>query len=94
VARDGGCRWQGCDRPPGWTQVHHLKEVFTENGPTDLNEMVLECSTHHDYVHHKDWTYIGSADDLHLQRPDGTLIHAPPRGPIFAEHRQLQLATS
>ena len=41
VARDGGCRWPGCDRPPGWTEAHHLREVFTENGPTDLNEMVL-----------------------------------------------------
>jgi hypothetical protein len=68
-----------------------LKEVFTENGPTDLNEMVLGCSTHHDHLHHKGWTYIGSADDLSLRRPDGTLIPAPPRGPIFAEPRQRQL---
>ncbi len=92
VARDGGCRWPGCDRPPGWTEAHHLKEVFTENGPTDLNEMVLGCSTHHDYLHHKGWTYIGSADDLYLRQPDGTLIPAPPRGPVFAIPRQLQLA--
>ena len=94
VARDGGCRWPGCDRPPGWTQVHHLKEVFAEDGPTDVNEMVLKCSTHHDYVHHKGWRYVGSADDLYLQRPDGTLIPAPPRGPIFSTPRQLQLATT
>ena len=91
VARDGGCRWPGCDRPPGWTQAHHLKEVFTEDGPTDLNEMVLGCSTHHDHLHHHGWKYIGTADDLFLRAPDGTLIPAPPRGPIFAVPRQLQL---
>ena len=94
VARDGGCRWLGCDRPPGWCDVHHLKEVAAENGPTDVNEMVLGCSTHHDYLHHKGWKYVGSADDLYLQRPDGTLIPCPPRGPIFNAPQQLELATT
>ena len=23
IARDGGCVWPGCDRPPSWTEVHH-----------------------------------------------------------------------
>jgi hypothetical protein len=91
AARDGGCRWPGCDRPPGWTQAHHLKEVFTEHGPTDLNEMVLGCSTHHDHLHHHGWKYIGNSDDLWLKAPDGTLIPAPPRGPVFTVARQLQL---
>jgi hypothetical protein len=56
--------------------------------------MGLVCSTHHDFVHHQDWAFIGNSDHLYLRQPDGTLIPAPPRGPIFAEPRQLQLATS
>ena len=48
-----------------------MKEVFTENEPTDVNEMVLGCSTDDDYLHHKGWTYVGSADDLYLRQPDG-----------------------
>jgi len=24
-ARDGGCRWIGCDRPPSWTEAHHIE---------------------------------------------------------------------
>ena len=24
IARDGGCRFPGCDRPPGWCQIHHV----------------------------------------------------------------------
>ena len=66
VARDGGCRWPGCERPPGWSEVHHIDEVFLDDGPTDLNKLCLNCSTHHDYVHHKGWKYIGDADDLWL----------------------------
>ena len=57
-------------RPDG-TEAHHLKEVFTENEPTDVNEMVLGCSTDDDYLHHKGWTYVGSADDLYLRHPTG-----------------------
>ena len=91
VARDGGCRWPGCDRPPGWTQAHHIDEVFLDDGPTDLNKMCLTCSTHHDYLHHHRWKYVGDADDLWLRKPDGTLIPAPCRGPAFTNPKQLQL---
>lgn len=91
VARDGGCRWPGCDRPPGWCDVHHIDEVFLENGATDLRLLVLSCSTHHDYVHHQGWKFVGDADDLWLRKPDGSLIAAPCRGPAFVGARQLQL---
>jgi hypothetical protein len=94
VARDGGCRWPGCDRPPAWCQVHHIDEVFLENGPTDLNKMCLDCSTHHDYLHHHGWKYIGDSDDLWLRKPDGTLIPAPCRGPAFPHPQQLELVNS
>ncbi len=94
VARDGGCRWPGCDRPPGWTEVHHIDEVLLDNGPTDLRNMTLSCSTHHDYVHHRGWKYVGDTDDLWLRKPDGRLIPAPCRGPAFTRHAQLQMAGS
>jgi len=94
VARDGGCRWPGCDRPPGWCQVHHIDEVFLDNGPTDLNKMCLNCSTHHDYVHHHGWKYIGTADNLWLRKPDRTLLAAPNHGLAFTNPRQLQLVHS
>ena len=93
VARDGGCRWPGCDRPPGWTQAHHFKEVVRDDGPTDLNEMGLFCGSHHVYLHLPDWHLIGDANDLSIQRPDGTLMPAPPRGPAFTHPQQLQLAS-
>jgi hypothetical protein len=40
AARDGGCSFPGCDRPPAWTEVHHVTEWIT-GGPTDLDNMTL-----------------------------------------------------
>ncbi|MEP7202983.1 MAG: DUF222 domain-containing protein, partial [Ilumatobacteraceae bacterium] len=92
AARDGGCRWPECQRPPGWCQVHHFDEVVRDGGPTDLVKLGLLCSTHHDLFHHHGWTLVGNSDDLWIRKPDGTLIPAPCRGPAFTHTRQLQLA--
>jgi hypothetical protein len=46
AARDGGCSFPGCDRPPAWTEVHHVREWIT-GGPTDLDNMTLLCGHHH-----------------------------------------------
>jgi hypothetical protein len=46
AARDGGCSFPGCDRPPAWTEVHHVTEWIT-GGPTDLDNMTLLCGHHH-----------------------------------------------
>ena len=91
VARDGGCRWPGCDRPPGWCEAHHFDEVIRDDGPTDLINLGLFCSTHHHYLHKPDWQLIGDADNLWIRKPDGTLMAAPCRGPALTDPRQLQL---
>jgi hypothetical protein len=31
--RDKGCRAEGCDRPPSWTEAHHLTRPWAEGGP-------------------------------------------------------------
>jgi hypothetical protein len=35
VARDKGCAFPGCDRPPRWTDAHHVKH-WADGGATDL----------------------------------------------------------
>lgn len=48
--RDGGCRFPGCDRPPEWTDGHHIR-FWSERGPTTLENLALLCRTHHRFVH-------------------------------------------
>jgi len=46
VARDGGCTFPGCDRPPEWTQAHHVVH-WADGGATDLDNLSLLCGFHH-----------------------------------------------
>jgi hypothetical protein len=55
VARDGGCTFPACDRPAEWCAGHHLRHWTTENGPTDLDNLILACNRHHDAAHHDGW---------------------------------------
>jgi hypothetical protein len=41
-----GCAAHGCDRPPGWTEVHH-KHPWSQGGRTDLDTGIPLCPTHH-----------------------------------------------
>jgi hypothetical protein len=57
VARDGGCRFPGCDRPPAWTDAHHL-EHWADGGETALSNTVLLCRRHHRRVHEEGWRLV------------------------------------
>jgi Domain of unknown function (DUF222) len=46
AARDGGCCFPDCDRPPAWTQAHHVVP-WDDLGPTALENMCLVCGFHH-----------------------------------------------
>ncbi|MFD4639640.1 DUF222 domain-containing protein [Lentzea sp. NPDC058436] len=54
VARDKGCAFPGCTRPPKHCQAHHIR-FWSDGGTTSLDNLVLLCRRHHDLVHHSDW---------------------------------------
>jgi len=53
--RDGGCAWGDCNRPPSYTQAHHIRWWDAHAGPTDLANGVLLCSKHHHAIHDHGW---------------------------------------
>jgi hypothetical protein len=46
AARDGGCSFPGCDRPPDWSESHHVR-AWADGGHTDINNLTLVCGFHH-----------------------------------------------
>jgi hypothetical protein len=57
VLRDRGCRAEGCDRPPSWSEAHHLTRPWAEGGRTDLDDGILLCGHHHRLAHHPDYDH-------------------------------------
>ncbi len=68
VARDGGCAFAGCDRPPEWCDAHH-RVHWEDGGDTSEQNCCLLCDFHHRRVHHHGW-------DLELI--DGQIWTVPP----------------
>lgn len=55
AARDGGCIWPECDRPPAFTEAHHTKQWKRDRGRTDICDGVLLCRFHHLQLHNNHW---------------------------------------
>ena len=76
AARDGGCTFPGCDRPPGWTQAHHVVH-WIKDGPTDIDNLALLCHFHHHRVHEGGFGATPDPNGMTFTRPDGTPITVP-----------------
>ncbi|MCW2825121.1 MAG: hypothetical protein JWQ91_2038 [Aeromicrobium sp.] len=63
AARDRGCVWAGCERPPSWCEAHHLT-FWSEDGPTDLDNAALLCHFHHHLIHQEEWSARMAADGV------------------------------
>lgn len=83
VARDRGCAFPGCDRPPGMCQAHHCRH-WIDHGETKVENCVLLCEAHHRHVHRTGWKIL--IDHGHVAfippaiiNPTRTPLHNPLR---------------
>ena len=72
-ARDGGCRFPGCDRKR-YTHGHHVMH-WADGGETKLSNLVTLCTFHHKLVHEGGFGLTATDDGLFVfSRPDGRRI--------------------
>src|SRR5689334_17729488 len=55
AARDPGCSFPGCDRPPDWCETNHVIP-WVDGGRTDLPNLTLACGFHHREHRKRGWT--------------------------------------
>lgn len=55
IARDRGCTFPECDKPPEWCQRHHIV-AWADGGSTDLDNLTLVCGYHHREFERGGWS--------------------------------------
>jgi hypothetical protein len=81
VTRDATCRFPGCSRPAGRSQIDHAVP-WDQGGGSDRANLGALCIRHHQLKTHAGWTITTSAEDgrAHWRSPAGfEYEHSPPR---------------
>ena len=74
--RDGHCKFPGCSRRS--TQAHHVHH-WAQGGPTNLDNLVLLCPTHHRRCHEGGYRIKASSAGRHqFVHPNATIIDPGP----------------
>ena len=79
LARDRHCRYAGCNHPPRWCDIHHLKPRET-GGTHELDNLVLLCRFHHRLAHKHGLRLTMANDEVTvlIHWPNGITLHSPP----------------
>lgn len=69
AARDGGCLFPDCGRPPSWCEAHHIEHWHRDRGKTNLADGVLLCRHHHMLLHNNHWEIVRRGAEYWLIPP-------------------------
>ena len=88
--RDGGCVFPGCNRPPAWTDQHHVIHAGgPADGPTDLGNLASLCRTHHGITHRTGWEMHATPDQWFWWRtPTGNTFWSQRHGRQHPERQR------
>src|SRR5712692_3732741 len=79
-ARDGHCRWPGCERPPSRSAAHHLVH-WSHGGGSELDNLIVLCHRHHWMVHEGSWQIVTGEEGRFLTIPPTVTFGSLARGP-------------
>jgi hypothetical protein len=75
-ARDGDCRFPGCDNTR-FVDAHHIHH-WADGGETKLDNLVLLCRRHHRGVHEEGFCVERDGDCIRFVRPNGCVVPESP----------------
>ena len=77
---DGRCRFPGCERPAGESDLDHTVAV-EHDGCTDHDNLSALCRSHHRLKHHTGWrVWQAAGGAIRWRSPAGRWYEAPPDG--------------
>ncbi|HWM32740.1 MAG TPA: DUF222 domain-containing protein [Pseudolysinimonas sp.] len=92
----GGCALPDCDRPPSWTEAHHI-DPWSHGGRTDIADGILLCRHHHMLVHNNHWRIHRDGTGYHLTPPPDDPLTPPirlePQNPTHQRLMRLMRST-
>jgi hypothetical protein len=95
----GGCACPGCDRPPSWTEAHHIVFWARDEGKTDIADGILLCRHHHLLFHNNGWEIQRDKNSKYWlippleQDPNRTPIELVSKNPAMRDLRNERLAS-
>lgn len=82
AARDGGCTVRDCDRPPSWTEAHHIDEWDAHGGRTDVDDGISLCRHHHMWIHSSGARVRRTGARYRIEHADGRVERLETKSPI------------
>lgn len=76
IARDRTCRYPGCDRTIGSSEIHH-SQYWESGGETNIDNLVMLCWHHHKHVHQEAITITHHRDGWVFTSPQGYVGTTP-----------------
>ena len=76
-ARDGSCRWPGCERSASMCDGHHLVH-WIDGGETNLDNLLLLSRRHHRMVHEGGWQLVKTEDQTIVTVGPMVMFGMPP----------------
>jgi hypothetical protein len=99
-AQFGGCTWGDkfgtpiCDRPPSWTEAHHIEHWYRDKGKTVMSNGILLCKAHHLQLHNDGWEILRKHGEYWLIPPDKVDPSRTPRPMRKRSQAYLDLMTN
>jgi hypothetical protein len=86
----GGCAHPRCERPPSWTEAHHIDHWLRDHGKSNIADGILLCKHHHLLHHNNGWETRRDGAGRYWLTPPASVDAAQRRIELHSKSRVMQ----